>query len=399
MLSYIDALNSEFNPFITLKELELKRDSEGMLYRYSGSRAVVLRGKLKGKEFGVKLFTAIDGSIARRVELLNKLNFSFAPKYQLLDNEIEVVEGDKLAKYPVLLSEWVEGTSLDRAITSLSLLGDKESLCSLRDRVIDMFIELLESEVVHGDIKPENIVVSSCGSKLTLIDWDGFYHNEISDCISNEVGSDGYRRSYRGVEHYGTRVDDYPIALIVMNLVALSYNPFLMGYMDDIDDVYHLFSPKGRYTSKVQSVWRLLPRHRELIKFVLSDNHYMPSLCDMLKAIRGRVECSSDKFQMVDSEGRYLRVIENCSGLYGYLCSDSNRVFIDTIFGGATPFYGDIAAVKINNKWFFIDITMTRISDYYDSVIAMSSGVFKVRKEPNDKYFEVSNRENLMFNE
>ena len=126
----------------------------------------------------------------------------------------------------VVVAPWVEGRSLDKLMRSGEC--DYAALSRAFDR---MAVALLRSRRTHGDIKPENIIVTASGD-MHLIDYDaawvvGFTYEDLE-----EVGTPSFSHPLRVGRCFDAYVDDYPIALISVMLAAMSYRrelfePFL----------------------------------------------------------------------------------------------------------------------------------------------------------------------------
>lgn len=116
----------------------------------------------------------------------------------------------------IVLLPWVEGTPLD------TLLGKATTDYAALSREFDsMALRLLESEISHGDVKPENIIVGTDGF-MQLIDFDGAWLPTMSSSSVDEIGTEGYRHPLRDKNYLHRAIDDYPICVVSLMLATLA---------------------------------------------------------------------------------------------------------------------------------------------------------------------------------
>ncbi len=386
--SYIDALSLSHLSLSTLSTIEFERDNDGNIMRYEGSRGVVIKGLHNARLCGMKLFTNPQPEVLDRYRYISDRRLGFTSRYEVFNDEILLFNTQK--PFPLLLFDWLDGVTLATRLEYLCRLAHRDELAILRDKVIDLFIELLESGIIHSDLKPDNILCCDSG-ELKIIDWDCCYHRDMGAVTSTEIGSDGYCREYRTVGHYGMRLDDYPIALIVMNMIILTEHPnLLFRGTNGCRDMYEIFSVRGVMNNFVRDKWRYMPSHKALIDYILSDELGLDSLLDILCTLRGRSSYSEEHYSVVDDSGDYRRVVDKRSRLYGYIDTKRNLVTIDTIYGDATRFSSEVAAVKLNNSWFFINTKGERVSEEFYSVIEKRDGLFAVKRSIESDYEDIN---------
>lgn len=87
-----------------------------------------------------------------------------------------------LGKTPYLVTEWVEGESLDRLLTrALSSVEVARIGAAIADAVHDVHMQ----DAIHLDLKPDNIVVKANG-KVSLIDFGLAHHARYPDLLAEE---------------------------------------------------------------------------------------------------------------------------------------------------------------------------------------------------------------------
>jgi eukaryotic-like serine/threonine-protein kinase len=103
-----------------------------------------------------------------------------------------VAAGD-LAQTPYLVSEWIEGPTLEDVIEGGALLPP--DVARLGAALADALHSLHQQEVVHLDVKPENAILRSDGA-VVLIDFGLAHHARYPDLLAEEtrfgVGSAPY---------------------------------------------------------------------------------------------------------------------------------------------------------------------------------------------------------------
>ncbi len=135
----------------------------------------------------------------------------------------------------IILLPWVEGTALDHFI------GDKDSDYSALSKAFErLACRTIDDKWMHGDIKPENIIVMPDG-EMTLIDYDAAWHPGLKGHIIEEIGTENYRHPRRPNDFLSKHNDDFAIALISIALAALAYDREAME--QHINEDKTLFEP------------------------------------------------------------------------------------------------------------------------------------------------------------
>lgn len=357
---------------------------------FSTSHALVLKGEYNGKMWAFKFFFQSD-RISERHNRLKEMNLRFIPQMLLWEDEVKTVEHGTFVSQPVLMSEWINGVTLAEEMKRLCQNNDRESLMLLKNKVLELFVELLSLDIVHGDLKPENILVSADG-RLYIIDWDSYYAPLLKDFPTNEIGTCNFQHPKRTVSDYGRRVDDYSIALIALTLIAYSEQPNLFGSQFREDAT--LFLPellvcgdtKNRIHKEICEAWHYFPLRRELLRFISGDSFEYPGLRAILVRMLGKAKFNSEEEELIDKNLPIRRIVNKKTMLYGYINEDEN-VIIDTMYGDCTTFADGLCGVRINHEWFFIDRTGTQLSDTFQKITDCSGGKFPVKIEKEWRFF------------
>lgn len=116
-----------------------------------------------------------------------------------------------------LLTDRIDGVTLDTAIGNAA----PDELTALAEAFDSMAAELLGKEYAHGDLKPENIIVTPEG-RLRAIDWDAAFVPELAGRKAVETGTAAFQHPSRTCEMFDKHIDDYSIAMISVMLHAAS---------------------------------------------------------------------------------------------------------------------------------------------------------------------------------
>lgn len=164
----------------------------------------------------------------------------------------------------ISISRWVEGEVL-------STLLDKpnSNFAELSRRFDILGYSLLQDELVHCDIKPENIVVNLDGS-MSLIDNDAWWNEDWSSPERHELGTYGYRAITSEKYTPAHYLKDYPIALISIILAALSWE------YDTVRPLIHneiLFNPGNdrRFHIAMESIKGVFKRAGDDIHYAICE--------------------------------------------------------------------------------------------------------------------------------
>ena len=157
---------------------------------------------------------------------------------RLLKEELYVFTGDGGVWTDVVVDEWIEGTTLGEAIGTAARKGDKEVLAALAGKFDLLVRGMLAREWAHGDLKPDNIIVTDEG-ELRLIDFDAVYIPSLRNAESRcrEVGTAAWQHPSRSSADYDRHMDDYPAAMISTLLHALAVEPSIYDRFADADEM------------------------------------------------------------------------------------------------------------------------------------------------------------------
>ena len=121
-----------------------------------------------------------------------------------------------------LLYDRIEGVSLDNALCQTQSAQDIEHLAKAFDQ---MAYQLLSNGKTHGDLKPENIIVTP-SSEMIPIDYDSAFMPAFAGKQSVEIGTAAYQHPARNLQFFDAHLDDYSIAIIstLLHAATIDYS-------------------------------------------------------------------------------------------------------------------------------------------------------------------------------
>lgn len=224
MYSISDILNALRQPlpqWKRLKGIKIEQHNADIDY-HIGNSSVVVKVIYHEQQMMLKCYTRQR----QHLEQIYGANY-FPGELTAID-----ILGRKISIDCVLL-EWIEGEILDSALC--------KPLCdvgAIADAFEKLSTDIIAQEYAHGDIKPDNLVVTPTGD-LRLIDWDTSFIPQMTGELSPELGTAAYQHPLRTRLHYDRNMDDYSIAyLITMLRAAEADNSILQTYRR-----FHNFEP------------------------------------------------------------------------------------------------------------------------------------------------------------
>ena len=229
---YIESIKNSEDNFNELTNLRPVYDEAGEIVMSSGNFAVVFKMKdeSSGKLYAVKCFLkeqeGRDIAYQQITDELEYVSSNYLCSIKYLQKELFVdstVSSD--TEFPVLLMDWVEGITLDKYVHQH--ISDKYALQLITYQFCRMAAWLMSQPFAHGDLKPDNILVTEDGV-LVLVDYDGMYVPAMQGQKARELGSPDYRHPLRTEDCFNEHIDDFPLALIGMSLKAIALDSSLL---------------------------------------------------------------------------------------------------------------------------------------------------------------------------
>ena len=263
-------LNAEEN-FDKLSHLRPVLDVNGEPVMSSGNFAVVFKMTDGKKDYAIKCFTKEQEGRAEAYQLITEeladLQSTFIIPIKYFEHElfVDTLSCDK-TEFPVLLMDWIEGIPLDLYIRCHK--HNEYDLSQLAYQFSRLAIWLLHQSFAHGDLKPENIIVREDGT-IVLVDYDGMYVPAMKGQQARELGSVDFRHPTRNTTNFDEHIDDFPLAVILLSLKAISLKPSLLSSYDTSSKL--LFSESDyRDISQCEVLKQLYPSNDSELNILVS---------------------------------------------------------------------------------------------------------------------------------
>lgn len=332
----VDALAAPYTVWRTLRGIEPTFHDNRPLY-VAGNAAVTFRVKHDGMDKILKCYTRTNNHLAAIY------GDEFHPRELCI---IDIV-GRKVW-IDCLLTPYIEGITLDEALCSAD--GEQELIAIASS--FDAFAKrLLLSERAHGDLKPENLILTPTG-EIRAIDWDAAFLPSFAGEVSPEIGTAAYQHPQRTTDLYDKHIDDYSIAFLSIFLHAAAIDSTTIEYFRK----YHepMLSPKDIIRGKVSELERIsdlfaqrgMAREYRLAQMLRSTSARLFNLRPtLLPEITHSADTSSE------DNAPYLDV---ANGYWG--CRDNCRWLIKPLFdNGYEPTYG-VMLTELGGYSHFVDL-------------------------------------------
>jgi hypothetical protein len=390
-----------------LNNVVFAEDKRGEIDFQSGSNAIIFKLFVDGVKCAMKCYmTTAPGQEERQgrvIDYLNSLNSSlFDSSCRLLRDELYVYDGLGNGSYhSALLRPWTEGVTLRRWLTEQCQAKERGAIRAMARRFTALSLELVGQVWAHGDLKPENLIVTPSG-ELRLIDFDSAFIPELAGNLSVELGTPGFQHPLRDARFYNRHLDDYSLALIGTALYALAEFP--EGF-DAAEDEKLLFDPQEAVRGQCEALHRIKAHWVDSGQSALYQlaarlswpAPEIPDLPDVLQQIAeaqertGKLSAVStdiNKDTYADTPELYRQ-----NGFYGYR-SPQGEHLTEAIYDDGHPFGEGLALVRLGKKYTYIDRRGVKRIDAsaYDEAKSFSGGRAAVRKGEKWGYIDLTGR-------
>ena len=228
---YVKAIQDAGDNLDKLSYLTPVQDDHGEPYRSSGAFAVVfkMQDKSSGKYYALKCFTEEQEGRAdayRQIaDELDLLDSPYITSVKYMEKELFVDSQCEEDEFPVLLMDWVEGETMETYIAAN--YHNQSAMSMLCYRFGKMAAWLRSQSFAHGDVKPDNIIISPDGS-LTLVDYDGMFVSSMKGSKSPTIGTKDFCHPLRTMDDFDETIDDFSLASIALSLKAISMKSTLL---------------------------------------------------------------------------------------------------------------------------------------------------------------------------
>ena len=166
---------------LSSQELGVEHLTDYELLSDSGHN-LVYRAQMGGKWVVLKAAKPTEGErtrnqllLEREFEIMHRLDSIYVVQ------TISMVDDPQLGR--AILMEYVHGRSLDKFVAEKPSSAERRRVA---DELMEALIFLHERQIVHGDLKPSNILITDSGNHVRLIDF-GFSDNEAY--IAKNIGT------------------------------------------------------------------------------------------------------------------------------------------------------------------------------------------------------------------
>lgn len=291
---YVSVLENHKGLFKSLNtKFSVQRNSYGEIEVRSGNDACVFRLNTNSNPLMLKCYIKEVAFLSDKYTYLNKIapQSDFIPKIKFLEKELFVYDNNLLGQWTdILVGDWLEGNLLSVAIDWAVRRNDLQSLMTLTLNFDRMACTLINSAWAHGDIKPDNIMVSA-DNKLTLIDFDAMYFPGIESSCSGHLGTPSFQHPLRDETFFNRHLDDYSLILISVSLHALCCDLSLYTRFHSGDNIFlnpdEILAGNSPAYKELQTMWQdedsVL---RLMVEALSSPTAYIDRIADFFENVK-----------------------------------------------------------------------------------------------------------------
>ena len=195
----------------------------GLPLALCGGFALTYTLKTNKSKYAVRCFHKQSNALENRYQSITKRLKSLKSPY-FVDFEFQP-NGVKVqgSNYPIVKMAWAEGTTLGQFIEA----NHKNTLqiSNLINSLGSLSAYLESQNIAHGDISPDNVMVSDSGKKLQLIDYDGMFVDEIKTLGSSELGNRNFQHPKRASINFDKSLDRFSFIELTLALQIIKEKP------------------------------------------------------------------------------------------------------------------------------------------------------------------------------
>lgn len=381
IINFVEALRNPHNHLRTLKDVRLLTDNRSVPIMFSGNRSVVFKAAYKERIVAIKCYENnseqfVTGLI-ESCQYFSTLNSPLVNKSEIYPQELVIYDelnGEHI-ELTVEMYDWIDGRTIGYELCEAAYLNDQPRLNFIIDGFIKTAIKLLESNFAHGDIKADNIIITTEG-KFLLIDLNNAYIPTFHYSPSREIGTNGFRHPKRQSSYYNKRIDDYPIVVMLATILVAQHSPFT--FFKHYDGEFSIFSPEEIIAGKSDSFFdaeNLFKENIILSQLISLQKSKIPSIPDLKwwleKIVQQRYTNPENGTQI------FFDTIHNKYGI----SNQTGSITYPPIFSDANELHNGSLSVKLNNLWGFIDLNGNKQTDFiYEDIRNFSEDRVAVKK-------------------
>ena len=229
LIDYKQAIGNASARLATLDAVPVA-DPTGAPHFVAGNFAGVFKmQKADGSLVALKCFTRTVPQLERRYKEIAAFAKSAKSPYfigfDFLPDELYVTSKTvRSGDYPVLCMPWVEARSLGAVAALLVERKKPVALARLAQAWARLCLHMVEQGVAHGDLKHDNVLVTSEG-RLRLIDYDSVFLPGLRGLKSPSLGSPNFQHPHRNEGHFDADIDHVSMLSLLVSLRHLVFQP------------------------------------------------------------------------------------------------------------------------------------------------------------------------------
>jgi serine/threonine protein kinase len=248
----------------------------------------------KGETLALKCFTRNITDLERRYlaidEFIRTAQSPYFLPLKFYSGEIYVTSSIAPHKdYPVVTMPWIEGRSIGSLTEALCAAGKRPALAGLMIAWSRLCLDLLRRGIAHGDLKHDNIFVTTEG-KLKLVDYDSLFLPKLKGLASPVLGSVNFQHPARSTKQFDETIDHFSMLVMLLSLRALTFEPELFAQHHNGENLIFCResfvaperSPLVRHLAKSPDVF-VRDWTEDLVKASRSGSIKVPRLAALLK--------------------------------------------------------------------------------------------------------------------
>ena len=172
--------------------------------------------------------------------------------------------------FSALLMDWCDGRSLKEYINIH--INDIKQLILLKESLIEMFKDMNQRGISHGDIHHNNICISEEGTPI-LIDYDSMFVPSLKGHEDNCLGYSGFQlpNARENNKYLSSKTDYFSQLIVILTLECIIQNSSLWSrYLDDDDTVSLLFKREDFLKLKSSTIYSDIKNLKEEVPYLLN---------------------------------------------------------------------------------------------------------------------------------
>ena len=186
---------------------------------------------------------------------LHQINLPYFVAFEYQPRGIRVNCGE----FPIVKMEWASGKTLGEFVNDN--VSNGAALRNLVASLARLSRDLAAAGIAHGDIQTGNLMVDDDGRKITLIDYDGMYVDDIRNLVSEELGHINFQHPSRekgGENPFNPEMDRFSLIALTVALQALAWRPdlWILTHSDQDAILFHKSDYQDPWSSEAfKALW------------------------------------------------------------------------------------------------------------------------------------------------